>query len=797
MRHSKAIIAACLLTSSLLCPGAGWAADSATRLLTSGTDANKKVLVLIGDGFTAADQNKYNSYVENTILNGTFHEGPLWEGMNAFNIIRINVESNDSGVTEARTTSNAALTPDAPADGVKTSFTFSPVSPLPVLHGRLVIKDPAGTSIEDSGGYSNTGPLTGTGVTGTFNYVTGVASLTYTTPPPAGNFTITYTAVTVARDTRLEYIFNDDWNRCWFDIGENGQSKLDTILNTYALKRDYVIVILNEPGFGGCGGGGGLTVTMGGDWSLPAHETGHMVGGLCDEYGGDGTYTGPEPGCPNMTINTNRSTVKWADFIAPTTAIPTIWNSGTMDQSETVGEFEGGYYKTYGVYRPHYNGRMNGNSPPFGPVSYDAMKAAIAVTHEHNFAKTLSGDFNGDGRADLVIHNANALELYQSDGNQQVPTWIQTLPLTGWDSFAEHDQFLVTDFDGNGRDDLIVYNMVDFAIPYLALLRSADPPAVGFTVVVRYDNTLPGWQMKPGDKFFVGDFDGDTLADLYVVNNTLTDWPIGYLGMLRSTGGTLAFVKRYDDILPGWDKIRPGDQFYVANVNGTGGKDLYVSNTTDWCVGYVDSLLSTGTELTGGARYDQTIPGWANILPGDTYLVGDLNGDGREDLYAFNGTNYPVPYLGVLRSSGVTGTLDVPILHESTVDGWGAMKANDHFLAANIDGVGGRDLYVYNLVDWSTKFIGQLQATQYGFVGNLQANTVGKWTLGVDDTFLVANVDGKPTAAPAMDDLVVHNDSLPKNEFLGLLVNTGSNLSGPVLYNKWIHHYLYHASGMW
>jgi hypothetical protein len=780
----------------VICPATVWSADSSTRVLTSGTDASKKVLVLIGDGFTAADQDKYNNYVDSTILNGTFKEGPLWEGMNAFNIIRINVESNDSGVTEARTFTDVALVPDAPSDGVKTSFTFSPVANLPVLH-NLHITDPSGSIIGDSGGYSNTGPLSGTGVSGTFDYVTGVAKLTYTTPPPAGAFKITYTAITIARDTRLEYIFNDDWNRCWFDVGPNGSSKLDAILNTYAIKRDYVIIILNEMGFGGCGGGGGLTVTMGGDWSLPAHESGHMVGGLCDEYEGTGTYTGTEPGCPNMTINTNRSTVKWADFIAPTTAIPTVWDPTTMDQTETVGEFEGGMYKTYGIYRPHYNARMNSNSPPFGPVSYNAMKESIATTHEHNFAQTLAGDFNGDGRSDLVIHNANALELYLSDGTHQVPKWIQTLPLAGWDSFATNDQFLVTDFDGNGRDDLIVYNMVDFAIPYLALLRSADPPDVGFTVVVRYDGALPGWQMKPGDRFYVADFDGDSKSDLYVVNNTLTDWPIGYLAMLRSTGTALSLVKRYDDTLPGWDKIRSGDQFYVANVNGIDGKDFYVTNTSDWCTGYLGSMLSTGTELSTGVRYDQTVPGWGNILAGDKFVVGDLDGNGQEDLYAFNGTDYPVPYLGVLRSIGTTGALDVPVLHENTVDGWGAMKANDRFLVGNIDGTGGRDLYVYNLVDWSSKYVGRLLANPYGFQGNLQANVIGKWNLAVGDVFLVANVDGKPGATPAIDDLVVHNDSVLHNEFIGELVNTGTYLSGPVVYNKWIHHYLYHASGMW
>jgi hypothetical protein len=42
----------------------------------------------------------------------------------------------------------------------------------------------------------------------------------------------------------------------------------------------------------------------------------------------------------------------------------------------------------------------------------------------------------------------------------------------------------------------------------------------------------------------------------------------------------------------------------------------------------------------------------------------------------------------------------------------------------------------------------------------------------------------------------VHIDP-DKNERFGLLTNLGSTLDGPVVYKKWIHHYLYHASGYW
>ncbi len=89
--------------------------------------------------------------------------------------------------------------------------------------------------------------------------------------------------VTTARDTALDYRFSGDWNRCWMGAGPNTNTALNDLLDALVPERDYVFVVLNEPGFGGCAGGSRLAVTMGAGWSVGSHEMGHMVGGLADE----------------------------------------------------------------------------------------------------------------------------------------------------------------------------------------------------------------------------------------------------------------------------------------------------------------------------------------------------------------------------------------------------------------------------------------------------------------------------------------------------------------------------------
>jgi hypothetical protein len=116
---------------------------------------------------------------------------------------------------------------------------------------------------------------------------------------------------------------------------------------------DVLLVVVNDPVYGGSGGD--ITVASSNDVSglIMVHEYGHRFSDLGDEY--SDPYPG-FPACsdtsgfsrcePNVTDATLLSQIKWKNWIAGGTPIP------TPQGRSGVGLFQGARYQTSGMYRP-------------------------------------------------------------------------------------------------------------------------------------------------------------------------------------------------------------------------------------------------------------------------------------------------------------------------------------------------------------------------------------------------------------------------------------------------------------
>ncbi|GAA0208729.1 hypothetical protein GCM10010492_02910 [Saccharothrix mutabilis subsp. mutabilis] len=144
-----------------------------------------------------------------------------------------------------------------------------------------------------------------------------------------------------------------------------------------APEADQILALANTTKYGGAGGG--VATSSGGNaqatW-IVAHELGHSVGSLADEYDyPNDLYTGNEPTEPNVSTHTSaqmaQHRVKWYAHLGK-----------SSPDGGVVGTYEGAYYHRRGVYRPTENSLMRSLGRPFNVIGLETMRAAI-LAHTH------------------------------------------------------------------------------------------------------------------------------------------------------------------------------------------------------------------------------------------------------------------------------------------------------------------------------------------------------------------------------------------------------------------------------
>jgi hypothetical protein len=191
----------------------------------------------------------------------------------------------------------------------------------------------------------------------------------------------------------------------YFDatFGANGLRRLLVCNNSIALQValaqvpafSVAIVIVNSTIYGGSGGPVAVYSLAGGANEIALHEIGHTAFGLADEYpyyaGGvepDRAHHPPvEPSEPNVTIDSNRATLKWNWAVASTTPVPTMSNPDCASVDErpspvppgTTGLFEGAHYYHCDAYRPEHDCRMRTLGQPFCRVCRQVIATRIAA----------------------------------------------------------------------------------------------------------------------------------------------------------------------------------------------------------------------------------------------------------------------------------------------------------------------------------------------------------------------------------------------------------------------------------
>lgn len=196
-------------------------------------------------------------------------------------------------------------------------------------------------------------------------------------------------------DGRVSLPQDDDW--CQTAVQSNFMTfymdrylTSGAVYNMYDLATnipcEHFIILANTDAYGGGGIYNSYTLTTAHHRSfrpVVVHEFGHSFGGLGDEYfyeGGDNNdemhSLSHEPWEPNITTLVDFES-KWKDMLDDDVEIPTE-PTDLRKKEYTVGVYEGGGYRTKGIYRPAVVCRMRDNvAERFCPVCERAIERVI------------------------------------------------------------------------------------------------------------------------------------------------------------------------------------------------------------------------------------------------------------------------------------------------------------------------------------------------------------------------------------------------------------------------------------
>lgn len=228
---------------------------------------------------------------------------------------------------------------------------------------------------------------------------------------------------------------------------------------------DNILVLVNGTIRGGAGGSVAWLSVSSGDWrDVAVHEMGHAVFGLADEYDyystadeeGHDTYTGGEPGEPNVSTEADPALVKWSGQVTAGPAVPTMANADCGNPNDAanpvadaiIGTFEGAQYFHCGLYRPQYRCRMRVSTRPFCAVCQQVIRNFYATFAAPSPATGVSLDTPTLDYADTPV-GTTMLRAATFSVESCVPVTFQVTDAPAA-PFAVHGASLVTSLPAGG-----------------------------------------------------------------------------------------------------------------------------------------------------------------------------------------------------------------------------------------------------------------------------------------------------------------------------------------------------------
>lgn len=237
------------------------------------------------------------------------------------------------------------------------------------------------------------------------------------------------------------------------------------------------------------------------------------------------------------------------------------------------------------------------------------------------------GDFKGDGKDEILMINrfskkAGLFEFEKGEWKQGYSNG-RSKKISNWNIHSK-DQYVSADFDGDGRDEIL---LVNYSHEKIQLLRFKNN-----RWMLEFSNSndhIGEWIARKNDHFLVGDFNQNGKQELLIINSSTKK--VQMLSYSKDRSG-FEFV-RGGSFIPEWT-IDADDQYIIGDYYNDGQQEIIFINART-------KKVKLYYFQNGKWHYDYhnkasgAISSW-KLNSDDIYISGDFDQNGTDDILFIN-----------------------------------------------------------------------------------------------------------------------------------------------------------------